>query len=209
VKRLTLALVAFAAFVQAAEPANGPLLKQIEARYNRSQALQVQFSETYSGGGRSKTESGMLYLRKPGRMRWEYSNPVGKLFISDGNSVFLYLPDSNRVEKMKLKETEDMRAPLAFLLGKLNFEKEFQKIQVQTTDAGTTITAEPKSPTLPYSTVEFFVSSNLEIRRLQVTGQDRSLLNFTFAEERLNAPLDDKLFRFIAPHGAEVVEAGQ
>ena len=66
-------------------------------------------------------------LRKPGRMRWDYSQPKGKLFVSDGKFLWLYTPDENRVEKMKLKESDDMRAPLAFLLGKLDFRQGFPK----------------------------------------------------------------------------------
>ena len=208
-KRFTLALVALVVSTWADDPASPRLLKEVEARYNRAQALQVQFSETYSAGGRSKTEAGVLYLCKPGRMRWEYSNPAGKLFISDGKSVFLYLPDSHRVEIEKLKESEDMRAPLAFLLGKLNFEKEFQNIQTRNADAVTTVTAEPKSPNLPYSRVEFLVAPSFEILRLRVTGQDRSLLDFTFDGERVNPALDEKLFRFTPPPGVEIVEGSR
>ena len=70
-------------------------------------------------------------LRKPGRMRWEYSQPKGKLFVSDGKSLWLYTPADNRAEQMKLKESEDMHAPLAFLLGKLNFEKEFRNLRAR------------------------------------------------------------------------------
>ena len=71
-----------------------------------------------------------MTLRKPGRMRWDYSEPSGKLFLSDGKDVYLYTPDANRVEKTKLKASEDMRAPLAFLLGKLDFSKEFRDFSV-------------------------------------------------------------------------------
>ena len=59
---------------------------------------------------------------------------------------------------MKLQETDDMRAPLAFLLGKLNFQKEFRNLQGQPEGAGTRITAEPKTDNLPYSAVEFVVT---------------------------------------------------
>jgi outer membrane lipoprotein carrier protein len=142
-------------------------------------------------------------------MRWEYSSPAGKLFVSDGKIVYLYLPNSGRVEKMNLKQTEDMRAPLAFLLGKLNFEKEFQNIEAMSVAAGTRITAEPKAANLPYSKVEFLVTSGFEIQKLQVTGQDGSVLDFTFSGERLNPTVADKLFHFSVPPGAEVVEAGQ
>jgi outer membrane lipoprotein carrier protein len=56
-------------------------------------------------------------------MRWDYLRPAGKLFISDGKTVYLYSASENRVEKMPLKDTEDMRAPLAFLLGQARHEE--------------------------------------------------------------------------------------
>jgi len=185
------------------------LLKGVESRYNRAQTLEVRFAETYSGLGRgARTETGVLYLRKPGRMRWEYTQPSGKLFVSDGKQVYLYLPGENRVEKMKLKETEDMRAPLAFLLGKLNFEKEFQNLQARVGEGGSLVTAEPKSDSLPYSKVEFLVSATYEIRKLHIVGQDQSVLDFVFESEKLNPPLANSMFQFQPPAGAEVVESG-
>ena len=194
----------------AADAPKYPILKTLESRYNQAQSLQVQFSETYSGAGRaSKTEAGTLFLRKPGRMRWEYSSPAGKLFVSDGKMVYLYLPSSGLVEEMNLKQTEDMRAPLAFLLGKLNFEKEFQNIEALPVAGGTRITADPKAANLPYSKVEFVVTAGFEIQKLQVTGQDGSMLDFTFTDERLNPTVADKLFKFSVPPGAQLVEAGK
>ena len=193
----------------AADSPSHEMLKQVERRYNRAQTLEVQFAENYTGPGRpSRTEAGTLYLRKPGRMRWEYSTPAGKLFISDGKSVYLYLPNSNRVEKMRLKETEDMRAPLAFLLGKLDFAKEFQNIETRPDPGGTMITAEAKSGNLPYSKVEFLVAATFEIRKLRVIGQDQSILDFTFESEKLNPPLANTMFQFKPPAGAEVIEGG-
>jgi outer membrane lipoprotein-sorting protein len=101
------------------------LLKGIEQRYNHAKTLQVQYNETYTVQGQArKSETGTLTLRKPGRMRWDYSAPAGKLFLSDGKDVYLYTPDSHRVEKEPLKASDDMRAPMAFLLGKLDFSKE-------------------------------------------------------------------------------------
>src|SRR5713101_6768512 len=64
------------------------LLKGIEDRYNRAQTLEVTFTESYTFQRRKRTESGTLYLRKPGRMRWAYTSPDGKLFVSDGEFVY-------------------------------------------------------------------------------------------------------------------------
>jgi len=193
----------------AAAPATDRILKQVEDRYNKVATLQVRFAETYGGSGRpARTEAGVLYLRKPGRMRWDYTSPAGKLFISDGKNVFLYLPSSNTVKKMKLKDTEDMRAPLAFLLGKLNFEKEFRNTQARPEGNETVITAEPKSDNLPYSKVEFTVGPTFEIHKLHVTNLDQTTLEFVFDTEKLNPPLANSLFQFQAPPGAEVVDEG-
>jgi outer membrane lipoprotein carrier protein len=199
----TLAVPAFAA-----DDLNA-LLKAVETRYNKAQTLQVQFNEGYTPPNRpQRTEAGTLQLRKPGKMRWTYSTPAGKLFVSDGKNLWLYTPANNRVEKMKLKESEDMRAPLAFLLGKLKFDKEFEDIQGRPQEGGTLITARPKSDNLPYTAVEFLVSPDYQIRRVKVTGYDKSILQFDFDQEKLNPPLDSRLFRFQAPKGAELVEGG-
>lgn len=185
------------------------LLKEVEAHYNGVRTLQVSFEETLSGPGRPKrTESGDLFLRKPGRMRWHYKFPAGKLFLSDGKEVFYYNPATNTAEKVRLRETEDMRAPLAFLLGRLDFDKDFTNFTSKTSGTDTVITATPKSDKLPYKQVEFSVSAQREIRRLVVTGQDNALLTFQFANERMNPGIDDSMFRFQLPPGAKWIEAG-
>lgn len=202
------ALLALPAFALPQDLTN--LLKTIEGRYNRSQSLKLDFSETYAGTGRpAQTESGVLYLRKPGRMRWEYASPAGKVFLSDGKEVIQYTPDDPQAIKSKLRESEDMRAPLAFLLGKLDFAKEFKSFQTVADPAGTWIVAEPKSENLAYSAVEFLVSPDGEIHRVRVTGQDRSKLDFAFSHEQLNAPVSAAMFTFHAPAGVQIVEEGQ
>jgi outer membrane lipoprotein carrier protein len=185
-----------------------PLLKAVETRYNRAQSLTLDFSETYAAPKRPvQTESGVLYLRKPGRMRWEYNSPAGKIFLSDGKNVYLYSPEDKRVQKRKLKESEDMRAPLAFFLGKLNFSKEFKSFEMRAGGPDAWIIAQPKSDNLAYEKVEFLATPEGEIRRVRVTGQDQSKLEFTFSNERLNAPVTASLFTFHPPAGVEVVEA--
>jgi outer membrane lipoprotein carrier protein len=184
------------------------LLKAIETRYNRARTVQVLFEQTYIVQGRpNKTESGELFLRKPGRMRWQYQAPKGKLFLSDGKQVYLYTPASNRVEKMKVRASDDLRAPLAFLLGELDFWRDFQRFISRPEGADVRITAEPKSDQAPYTEVEFVVTPSNEIRYLRIMGQDRSVMEFRFAGEKLNPALAESLFRFAPPPGAEIVDA--
>jgi outer membrane lipoprotein carrier protein len=182
-------------------------LKSVEDRYNHAQTLQINFSEAYTTQGKTrKPETGTLYLRKPGRMRWQYTAPAGKLFLSDGKFLYLVVPDSKRVQKMKTKESEDMRVPLAFLLGRLHFQRDFQNFQSHPEGAGEWVSAEPKSADLPYTQVEFEVTPQFEIRRVKVTGQDHSVLDFHFDDEKLNPQIDGKLFQFSLPPGGILEE---
>jgi outer membrane lipoprotein carrier protein len=186
------------------------LLRNVETRYNRVQSLKLDFSETYAGVHRPvQSSSGVLYLRKPGRMRWEYASPPGKLFLSDGKDVYLYIPEDHKAERSKLKESEDMRAPLAFLLGKLDFAKDFKSFQTRPEGADTWIVAAPKSANLSYTKVEFLATAEGEVRRVKVTGQDQSRLEFAFSNQQWNAPVIPGLFSFHAPPGVQVVEAEQ
>jgi outer membrane lipoprotein carrier protein len=194
--------------IQAADADLNTLLKGIEQRYNRAKTLQVHFVESYSVQGRvRKSESGELTLRKPGRMRWDYSDPSGKLFVSDGKDVFLYTPASHRVEKAKLKASDDMRAPLAFLLGKLDFGKDFRDFEVKPEGANRLVIAKAKNDKLPYANVQMLIAPDDQIQRLIVNGQDLSILTFQFDGEKLNPAVNDALFKFQMPADATLVDA--
>jgi outer membrane lipoprotein carrier protein len=182
-------------------------LKGIEDRYNHAQTLQLAFTESYRQQGRARAEKGELYLRKPGRMRWAYTAPAGKLFVSDGKFIYSYTPEENRAEKMKLKEADDLRAPLAFLLGRLHFADDFREFQAHPENGGVFITAIPKSDKLPYTEVSFLAAPDGSIHRLEVKGQDNSLLEFSFDGEKVNPPLEDTLFRFQPPAGADYIDS--
>jgi len=212
VTRLVLVVCLLAAAAQAADPALETLLNGVELRYNRAKTLKVVFHESYTATGHPRqTESGDLTLRKPGRMRWDYSTPIGKLFLSDGKDVYLYTPDAHRVERMKLKESDDMRAPLAFLLGKLDFQREFRDFIVSPQAPFWKITAKAKSDKLPYEHIEMLIATDYSIQRLIITGQDNSILDFQFEREQVNPTVNDALFKFQMPPGATLVngEAGQ
>jgi outer membrane lipoprotein carrier protein len=186
------------------------LLKLVEQRYNRSQSLQVLFRQSYTKNGRTRAaENGVLDLRKPGRMRWDYSDPKGKLVVCDGKFLWQYTPAENRVDKSPLKETDDLQAPIAFLLGRLHFDKEFKNLQGTPEGTNMRIIAEPKSDNLPYTAVQFLVTPDGSIRDVKVTGYDSAITEYAFDQEKVNPQLDDKLFQFQVPKGANVVEANR
>jgi outer membrane lipoprotein carrier protein len=181
-------------------------LKGIEERYNNSKTLRVNFAEVLiSRGVRHLPQTGALYLRKPGQMRWEYTSPAGDLFISDGKFTYEYTAKTNSYEQKKLKEGDDMRGPLAFLLGKLDFDRDFG--QYKTGDADGAITAVPKSDKLEFSEVTLVPGPDFSIKKLSIKGQDGSVIQYTFESEQKNPPMSDSLFKFVKPPGAVIVDS--
>lgn len=206
VKRLAACL--FCAASLAAAPVNVmQLLAGVERRYNRVTTLTAQFEETYSAPGRARQqEAGTLYLRKPGRMRWDYSQPPGKQFITDGKFFYLYSPASQRAQKRPMKDSADLHAPLGFLLGRIDFARDFSRFESRPEGENTWVKAVPERKDLAYTHIEMLVTPRWEIQVLRVYGQDRSTLEFRFQGERMNPPLESRLFVFTPPPGVPVTE---
>jgi outer membrane lipoprotein carrier protein len=207
----TVVLCAFATVAprigSASEPVLQGLLDGVERHYNRAQTLSIGFTETYQIAGKQRPpEMGNLLLKKPGRMRWTYSKPSGKLFVSDGKNVFLYTAADNRVERSTLKESEDMRAPMAFLLGKLDLKREFKSFETRPAPAGTWLVAQAGDK-LPYEKVEMLIGQNFEIQSLSIDSRDQSVLTFQFRDEVVNPKVDASVFQFAVPRGADIVDA--
>ncbi len=184
------------------------ILKGIEDRYNHIQTLQVEFVQTYKFRGPTRApEKGTLYLHKPGRMRWQYSLPEGKLYISDGEFVYDYDPAENRATKQKVKDAYDPRGPLAFLLGKLNFKEDFGMFDASQQGADVAITAFPKSDKAEFTEVSFVAAPDFTIKQLTVKGQDGSVTHYVFDGEKKNPPLSDTLFK--PPAGVKFTDAAK
>ncbi|MEP7364430.1 MAG: outer membrane lipoprotein chaperone LolA [Acidobacteriota bacterium] len=183
------------------------VLKAVEDRYNKPKTMQFLFQQTYSGPGRmTRTEAGELTLSKPGKMRWDYTIPAGKVFLTDGTYAWFYSPTMGRVERTKTKESSDLRAPLAFLMGKLEFNRDFREFRYRVENGEYHVVAKPKSDKAPYDEVEFIVGTDFAIRELAVTGQDKSLMRFRFSSERQNQKFPAGQFEFQAPKGVPVVD---
>jgi len=97
---------------------------RVDQRYNHLETLQADFTETYRGAGVSKSESGVLWLKRPGKMLWDYREPQPKVFITDGKWAWFYVPGERQARKAAVKKLDDLRSPLRYLLGKAKLEKE-------------------------------------------------------------------------------------
>src|SRR6185312_16547394 len=112
--------------------------------YNHLKSLRAHYTEHYAGMGMDRTESGILLLKKPGRMRWNYDNPVGKVFVLDGKFAWFYTPGDVQAQKIPAKQLDDLRSPLRFLLGHTQLKKELDKLTVTPEGTGFQIAGIPK-----------------------------------------------------------------
>jgi outer membrane lipoprotein carrier protein len=195
--------------------ADGPtgvhtIANAVDAHYNHLQSLQSEFSETYQGNGTVRVESGTLWLKKPGKMRWEYRSPREKLFLSDGKDAWFYVPGDRQVRKTPVRKLDDLRSPLGFLLGKTKLEKELEGLSLATDLApkvagDTVLRGIPKTMVDRVSQVILEVTPGNWFRRIVVVEVDGSQTEFTFQDPKENGQIADSQFKFIPPAGVETI----
>ncbi len=214
-RSLRLLPLLFLTFLVGAQPAHAADVKSIAAavddHYNHLRSLEAQFTELYQGAGMTRTESGTLWLKKPGKMRWEYRSPREKLFVSDGKDAWFYVPDDRQARKSPAKKLEDARSPLAFLLGKTRLEKELRGLSlapdVAPLQAGDVVLrGVPSALADQWSEVALEVTSQNEIVRIVMQGVDGSSTDYRFTDQKENLATDNSRFAFKPPAGIEVVE---
>jgi outer membrane lipoprotein carrier protein len=189
--------------------------RQVDDRYNHLQTLVADFTEIYQGSGMERTESGMLWLKKPGKMRWEYRSPEEKLFVDDGRDGWLYLPAERQVRKSSMKKLNDIRSPLALLLGKTKLEKELAGLSfapdIQTWHTEDVILrGVPRGMEDTLRQVLLEITPEHAIARILLYGTDDSITEYRFSNQKENLAVPDAKFRFSPPPGTEVIadEAG-
>ena len=183
----------------------------VDEHYNHLRSLEAQFTELYQGSGMTRTESGTLWLKKPGKMRWQYRSPREKLFVSDGKDAWFYVPDDRQARKSPAKKLEDARAPLAFLLGKTRLEKELRGLSlapdIAPLQAGdVVIRGVPSALADQWSEVALEITPQNQIVRIVLQGVDGSSTEYRFADQNENVATDNSRFEFKPPAGTEVVE---
>jgi outer membrane lipoprotein carrier protein len=159
-----------------------------------------------------RNESGTLWLKRPGKMRWDYREPRPKLFLSDGRTAWFYVPGDQQVRKASVKKLDDFRSPIRYLLGKTKLEKEFSALALvpdaTPLDPGDVVLrGVPKGMEDRVTQVLLEVTADSFIRALTIEEADGSTTQFRFSGQKLNVSLSDSRFRFTPPPGIETVEA--
>jgi outer membrane lipoprotein carrier protein len=189
------------------------LAAAVDAHYDHLRSLEAEFTELYRGSGMDRTESGTLWLKKPGKMRWEYRSPKAKLFVSDGKEAWFYVPEDQQARKESAKKLEDVRSPLAFLLGKTKLEKELRGLSLAPdmaplTAGNVVLRGVPVALSDEMSEVVLEVTPENRIARILLDGVDGSVTEYRFTQQKEDVAISDGRFGFKPPAGTEIVDAG-
>jgi outer membrane lipoprotein carrier protein len=185
---------------------NDALLRKVDDHYNHLSSLRAHYTESYSGMGMTRAEEGTLLLKKPGRMRWSYAAPVGKVFVLDGRFAWFYTPGDAQATRVPATQLDDLRSPLRFLLGHTQLKKELDNLTVAPDGPGYRISGVPKGMAQRVKLLSLGVSGAGAIERMRLEEVDGAVTEFTFSAMQENIPVKDADFAFIPPAGVTVVE---
>jgi periplasmic chaperone LolA len=181
---------------------------RVDRHYNQLRSLKAGFSETYQGMGMKRTESGTLLLVKPGKMKWDYSSPAGKLFLLDGKYAWFYTAGDPRVQRIPAKKLDDLRSPLRFLLGHTELEKEIGNLTLSAGPNGSyTLSGQPKGLENRIKKMSLTVTTDGVITSIEVVEMNGALTHFNFSGEQTNVAVPPSTFQFTPPPGVPVVDA--
>ena len=201
----------------AADPTAVDLARALQHKYDQVKDFSADFVHVYRGGVLKKqlTEKGRLLIKKPGKMRWEYTSPESKLFVSDGVKIYSYIPQDKQVIVGTVPQDDSASTPTLFLAGKGNLTRDFTASFDQAPaafPAGTrALKLVPKRPQAEYEWLTLLVDpSTLLLRGLITTDAQGGTSSFTFTNLKENIGIADRQFAFTVPRGVDVVtDAGR
>lgn len=188
-------------------PAADALALSLQKRYQGVHDFSASFAHTYRGGVlRTQTqEHGTVLVKKPGRMRWVYTSPERKEFVSDGRKIYSYLPQDRQVIVSDVPA--DGTTPSLFLTGKGDIARDFTAAYVDSPVPGTLalkLTPRRSEPEFEHLVVVVDPAS-LQIRALSTRDRQGGESTFTFGNLKENVGISDKEFAFSIPRGVDVL----
>ena len=216
--RISLSALALAVLVAApfaAQPTGTAveLAERIQQRYDTIRDFEADFVQTYQGGllRTTTTEQGTVAIKRPGRMRWIYTKPERKEFVSNGQQIYSYLPRDKQVIVSPMPATEQT-TPALFLTGRGHLVRDFTASFTDVPGAAPGSLALKLIPKKADPEIEWLMlavdPASLQLRRLVALDRQGGQSAFTFSNLKENRNLSDKIFDFQIPRGVDVITNG-
>jgi len=203
-----LTLAAAASPARAADSAKD-LAARMQKFYESTTTLHAKFEqELQSPIAGTKRASGDVWLKKPGKMRWEYEKPEKKYMIADGSSLWVYEPEDEQAFKQSLK-TSSLPSSVTFLFGTGRLGEEFTitlATDVPAPPGDVALKLVPIKPTAQYRYLVFVVDGrSAMVKQTYVYDQNEGVNHMTFGEVQTNQPVADGKFVFNPPAGTKII----
>ena len=184
----------------------------LQHKYDAVHDFSADFVDSYRGGVLHKqiTERGHVLVKKPGKMRWDYTEPEKKLFLSDGVRLYSYVPEDKQVVVGAVPQDDRAGAAILFLAGKGNLVRDFTPTIVPP-PAGSppdsrALKLVPKAAQADYDSLTLVVDSRtLALRGLVTTDAQGGESTISFENMKENVSPADKQFAFSIPRGVDVI----
>jgi outer membrane lipoprotein carrier protein len=199
----------------------GTVLDRMQKRYDQAKDFRARFSQNYVRAviGRSTLSTGTLAFKKPGRMRWDYDKPEARMFLSNGQVLWLYEPEEKQAFKQDLKSSQ-LPAALAFLMGKGKITDEFDvalakeakdaKDKLPGRPGDIRLSLAPRQPQSTYKSIVFVVDpQEFLVRESVLVDAQGNTNHFVFDGIQVNTKIPDALFKWTPPAGVRVVDTNQ
>jgi outer membrane lipoprotein carrier protein len=210
---LTAALTTLTLSLSAQPQSAEQVAAALQAKYDGIRDFSADFTQQYESGvlKRKLTERGKVRVKKPGKMRWDYTSPEKKVFVSDGARIYLWVPADNQVTTSPVPKQDEATTAVLFLVGKGHLTRDFNVTFIPDAPAGTyALRLEPKLAERDYDWLELVVDQrSLQLRSLGAADRQGGQSTFTFSNFKENVGLSDSTFAFQIPRGADVVTSGK
>ena len=192
-----------------ARPAASETARALQQKYDRVKDFTADFTHVYEGGVLKKktSEHGTVEIKKPGMMRWDYTAPERKEFVSDGHKVYSYVPTDKQVIVSTMPSDDQATTAVLFLTGKGNLTRDFDVSYADGAAPDTwALRLDPRRKQRDYVWLILVVDrATMQIRALTAADQQGGRSTFTFTNYRENTGVPDKAFEFKIPRGTDVV----
>jgi len=219
---------AFAAFlflavlaVSSAGESAAPYVRQFESAYKRAHTLQADFLQQYREGDRvTRSEAGVAYFRRPGKMRWEYDSPEKNLFVVDGKFAWFYVPADHTVSRVAARQSDDWRTPLALLAGEMKVSRVCASIELSSDQPSDSAlvrlsciirgTEKDVKAGKQHDSAYFDINkTNGELASVVVSGAGGIRMDLQFSHWRYDPPVEEVLFHFQPAKGVAIVDGDE
>jgi outer membrane lipoprotein carrier protein len=191
------------------------VVEHVQKRYDNTSDFRAQFTQTLTNAtfNRKTTSTGEVLLKKPGRMRWDYKTPEAKMYLADGDLLWLYEPEDKQAFKQELKSSQ-LPSALAFLTGKGKLAQQFDISFADKPGYGTArdyvLMLNPKKPQAQLRSMLFVVDpETFAVRESVLVDGQGNTNDMLFSDVKINSGIGDPTFKWSPPGGVRVIDTAK